>query len=928
MCKLFWVRTAMMYELWGAKCRPGQIALLRGGQPLAVLDLVLTAIQTPSVLIADQSFIETLATVEGLSSKQRLDLRVSRGLAADFSAISEDHSEQPVIVTASALTSDLAVSGSLMGSQLAIIGGYALPQSIVDSFVVQRLVETLSKCAQHQAAPVIVHDNLNLIDLQLVAGAVRIEISDSGPIKANGNIKNAKPDVEPTRDQVRGHAQFLTATALPVLLAMHMFMRGPGADIIVKHWRTKLQELGASNPNEAVLVTQASARLTELALDQPDGTGKPHPMTNARATPAKIVPANQVKAMLASTGAIALTSENAIEIDPPNTSAVQQGEASLSNQPSHGSGAAEVPTLGRERKPDMSLIYGKPGQPRTRKILTDNELDTFGSTNKPSSPNVSHDPARPVSDAGHKAAIAKIVRDVEAAAAIVSQDAIAQAVRKAEASAAIEREQAVAMAVHNALVAAEQTNAVKLAAAIEEAQAKADAAIASAIDNAKREAQAKSADESRAEIAAAVDKAMAAAEVEKNATVREAQAAGERATKIAVANAIQSAEAAADFAQARAVESAIARTTALADRARDQAVAEALAKASMEAEQLRIAAVQYAVAEARAAAEIEQAVAVQNEVALTKIVLEEEYNAAIVTALAQAATAAEISLRDAVATALCAAQAAAEVAKATAIAQAVAITEGLAERERELAVADALSRADVESKRAMFDAIAKAVEAAHAEAELAQSKAVEQAVAHVTSAAALAQEAAIAHALNEAERAAQERAKTQALAITDLKSRADAEFAAALARKRQRISKLSLAEIEAEMNIADEAWRGKEMTARCCSLLRAMRQTSPDCVGQAPFIETESSRQKAAYDAKLRSALAQTEMRVSGHGGLVTLIFTVTAVGQTDDVRIVKTSGNGQLDAAAVAALRRAVFPAPPVEVGGDIAYTALLHFA
>jgi colicin import membrane protein len=594
--------------------------------------------------------------------------------------------------------------------------------------------------------------------------------------------------------------------------------------------------------------------------------------------------------MLASTGAVALTSDNAIEIDPPNSSAPQQGEASLTNEASHGSSANGVPTLGTERKPDMSLIYGKPGQPRTRKILTDNELDTFGSTKKPRSPHASHDPTRPASDAEHKAAIAKIVREVEAAAAIVSQDAIAQAVRKAEASAAIEREQAVAMAVHNALVAVEQTNAVKLAAIIDEAQAKADAALALAIDCAEHDADAKSADENRAVIAAAVDKAMAAAEVEKNATLLEAQAAGERATKVAVANAIQSAEAAADVAQARAVESAIALTTALADRARDQAVAEALAQAAMEAEQLRIAAVEYAVAEARAAA--------------------------------------EISLRDAVATALRVAQAAAEAAKGTAIAQAVAITEGLAERERELAVADALSRADVESKRAMFDAVAKAVENAHAEADLAKSKAVEQAVAQVTSDAALAQEAAIAHALNEADLAAQERAKTQALAISDLKSRADAEFAAALARKRERISTLNLAEIEAEMNIADEAWRGKEMTARCCSLLRAMRQTSPACVGQSPYFETESSRQKAAYDAKLRSALAQTEMRVSGHGGLVTLIFTVNVVGQTDDVRIVKTSGNGQLDAAAVAALRRAVFPAPPLEVGGDIAYTALLHFA
>jgi hypothetical protein len=142
---------------------------------------------------------------------------------------------------------------------------------------------------------VIVHDSLNLIDLQLVAGAVRIEIGNSGPMKANDNVKDTNPNVEPTLEQVRSHAQFLVATPMPVLLALHMFMRGPGADIIVKHWRTKHEELVALNPNEAVLVTQASARLNELALDQPDGTGKPQPMANARTTPAKIVSENQVK---------------------------------------------------------------------------------------------------------------------------------------------------------------------------------------------------------------------------------------------------------------------------------------------------------------------------------------------------------------------------------------------------------------------------------------------------------------------------------------------------------------------------------------------------------------------------------------------------------------------------------------------------------
>jgi TonB family protein len=926
----------MMYELWGEKCRPGQIALLRSGQPLAVLDLVLQAIQAPSVLIADQAFMETLATVEGIAARPRLDLRVSRGLAADFSAIGQDRWEQPVIVTASALTSDIAVSTALMASQLAIIGGYSLPHTLVESFVIRRLVATLVKCAQYQAAPVIVHDSMNLIDLALIQGAVRIEMNDPGPINAAGTISSTNPNVEPTLEQVRGHAQFLLATPKPVLLAMHMFMRGAGAAVIVEHWRTRLKGLETSSPSEAARVAQALQRLDELTLDRIDDFAQPPSAGNPRAAAAVVVPANQLKAMLASAGAVALTSHStpdqaALETNTGGQGkpiAPQQGDATQTAAARNGSRTNRSVADGIEIKADLSLIYGKPGQQRASKKAPNNAIDTFGSNKKAPSTAFDIVPSRPTSEAEQKAAVAKIVRDVEAAAAIVSQDAIAQAVRKAEASAAIEREQAVATAVHDALVAAEQSNAVKLAAAIQEAQAKADVAVTAAIEHAKRSAAEQSAHDSRLELTAAVDTALAAAEVEKSAALRAAQAAGEQATQVAVAKAIRTAEAAADIAQARAVESAIARTVALAERARDRAVAEALEQAAIKAEQLRVECLQAAVCEAKAAAELETVAAVRSEVAVATSLLEEEYNQAVASALAQAARAAEVSLHEAVATALVGAEAAAEIAKATAIARAVAITEGLAERDRKIAVAEALARAAVDSKREMFDAVAVAVANAHAEAELAKAIAVEQAVAQIASEAELAQQTAITQALHEAEIAAQTKAQSEALAVLEQKSRSDSAFAVALAQKRERISKLSLADIAAEMSKADDAWRGKEMTARCCSLLRAMRQTNSGCGGLATTIDTEPSRLKEAYDAKLRSVLAQTEIRVLGNGGLVTLIFSVNSVGKTHDVRIVKTSGIAPVDDAAASALKRAVFPAPPLEVGGDIAYTALLHFA
>jgi TonB family protein len=927
----------MMYELCGTKCRPGQIALLRSGQPLAVLELVLQALQAPTVLIADQPFIGSLATFDCVSAWPRLDLRISRGLAADFLAVGQDHCEQPVIVSASALVNDIIVSTSLVGSQLAIIGGYALPEPLLKSFVIRRLVETLVKCAQQQAAPVFVHDSMSLIDFALVPTAVRIEMSDPGPVEADTDIMRAEPEIGPTLEQVLGHAQFLVATPKPVLLAMHMFMRGPGASIIVGYWRTKFAELLAADPSEAARVTQALQQLDELSLDRNDDCAKA-PIINATCVaPSVVVPAHQVKAILASVGGVALTSQCAAEQMATNadesvlvqSSAHRRGVPAQVSSVANGSGSnADSPVLGSELKADLSLIYGKPGRPRALKKTPDDALESFGSNKKTRSTPVSNALNRPVSEAEKEATIAKIVRDVEAAAAIVSQDAIAQAVRKAEAAAAIDREQAVATAVQNALIAAEHSNAAKLAAAIEEAEAKATAAIAAAVEEAKRSAEATSVHNRRVEIAAAVEEAVAAAAFEKGAALLEAQAAGERATQIAVTDAIRLAEAAADIARARAVESAIARTTALAERAREHAVAEALENAAVKAEQHRMNAVQQALSQALVAAEADKAAAVVSEVALTKSLLEVEHHEAIVAAIADAAAAAEISLREAVASALVEAQAAAQIAKETAIARAVAITDGLAAQERECAVADALSRAELESKRALFDAVAKAVENARAEAALAQTKAVEQAVAQAMRDAATAQDVAIAQALSDAELAAQARLQSQALAASELKVRADAEFAAALARNRERISRMSLADIASEMSKADDAWRGKEITVRCCSLLRAMRQTSSGWGAFVPTSATEPSRIKEAYDAKLRLALAQTELRVPGNGGRVILIFSVNSVGKTDDVRIVKTSGDALLDASAANALKRVAFPAPPLEVGGDNAYTALLHFA
>jgi TonB family protein len=63
------------------------------------------------------------------------------------------------------------------------------------------------------------------------------------------------------------------------------------------------------------------------------------------------------------------------------------------------------------------------------------------------------------------------------------------------------------------------------------------------------------------------------------------------------------------------------------------------------------------------------------------------------------------------------------------------------------------------------------------------------------------------------------------------------------------------------------------------------------------------------------------------NGALVTLMFTLTAGGQAGSVRITTSSGDDRADAAIERGIEKTVFPTPPLEVGGDIAYTALLHF-
>ncbi|MBX9925002.1 MAG: hypothetical protein K2Y05_01475, partial [Hyphomicrobiaceae bacterium] len=153
-------------------------------------------------------------------------------------------------------------------------------------------------------------------------------------------------------------------------------------------------------------------------------------------------------------------------------------------------------------------------------------------------------------------------------------------------------------------------------------------------------------------------------------------------------------------------------------------------------------------------------------------------------------------------------------------------------------------------------------------------------------------------------------------------------------RRLEAISKLSLADVAPTMSDAGRhmAQNSRRETVRsnvatCRAFLRPMRQQQPSFGTSQALGSTELSRIKDAYDTALRGALTRIEIVVPPRAALVTLGFEISEAGRAEFIELISPSGNVAVDAAAIHALGGLTLPIPPVEVGGGIAYSALLHF-
>lgn len=246
----------MALEIWGATCRPGNIALLHGGEHPYVTAHVLAALARPVRLLVERG--SDYADFPGC------DVRISRGLAVELAATIEERSNDPILVSSGVLAAEISQHLQRDEAQIAVLCGYAVPCSLIDGLVVTRVTETLNAAARNRIAPLLIHDSRGDLDTRRLYGAIKIEMGEPAL-----NLPRGRDAAYPTPDQIRRHGEFLATTDHVVLASLHRALRGPGMAPIVEHWRFNLTRFG-NETGEMALVDCALRRLEWLALDAPE----------------------------------------------------------------------------------------------------------------------------------------------------------------------------------------------------------------------------------------------------------------------------------------------------------------------------------------------------------------------------------------------------------------------------------------------------------------------------------------------------------------------------------------------------------------------------------------------------------------------------------------------------------------------------------
>jgi hypothetical protein len=741
----------MMFEMWASKCRPGQVAVLSGGQEHAVVQSVLQALQRPTIVFSDKALALAIKTDVSSRSWPKFDLRISRGLNSDLSGTVEARQEEPVFVSGPALQANIVLERTRAARQLAVLSGYELPRSLIDGLVLQNLTEIIVDTARHGLAPIIVHDSCRAFDLKQQLSVQTIEMGEAQLAEIENGSAGEQSVPEPTLDQIRSHGRFLVTTEVPVLLQMHRFMRGPGASLIIEHWRASLTRLQEDEPEQADLAAQAMLRLDTLELSKParavtvanvvedpsfgagpnfgEGMDLPASRSVKLAVQAATRPLNGTKQTVTQSLPLADTSAKSLD----------QADSPTASAPIVSAGKGRKSCIAQQARADSEASTAKSPAAAQR----DNDAVAAAVARAVAAAEKAAEAAkqsaladvRRQAEDDRRASIAKAVADAEAAAGIAKEAAIAHAVQTAEAAAQAAREAAVAEAVRtataNAQAMAEITLDTALGAARVTAEADKEAAIAKAI--------------SQAEAAAAIAKETAVAEA-----VRNAESAADLATQAAITDAVRNAVAAAH--EARDTELILA--VQAAEDAKNAAIERARSEAEAAAEQAKDIAVAAAVQEAAKGADEN----LRNTIRDLKAVH-------------------QVALQDALETCLRDAEAAADVARSEAVAQAILQAQARSEQDKDLAVSEAVAKATAAAEEARSAALADALATADAE----KAAAIEEALVQAAAAAARSESAAVARALAEAAATAEAAAAARA----EAEARANEEFAAKL-KSRQR----------------------------------------------------------------------------------------------------------------------------------------------
>ncbi|MEM7775401.1 MAG: TonB C-terminal domain-containing protein [Pseudomonadota bacterium] len=923
----------------------GRLSVLLHGGPHDALQFALEQASYPLNYICDVEHWQETDFGQENEVLSRIRVTKTLGLIGDLEHVVQYRSPAAVLISSDAIRACMVRDRPVLSSRIAMLAGYHVPDYIIDEVLKRRIRYLFDRLQFNTVVDVTVHDSHSeVVDLVPAAASVfefNVE-TQSNPRWASSETDLALDDLPVTA--LMQQAEFFAGTPLYILAEMHKPILGMSSAPVFAFWKDALQLLRASVEGETAVIDAAVEKIDSIALEI------------GVAELAELRIANDLG-----------EDDEAATIDLTANATVMDLDV------------LERPAPQPEAEEFGSLLHDEPDVARAQQVPIDRVLEA-----------VEYHAAELISDAVDKAEAAahRVRTDVvhhaaqaaETAAQSVARDlaqtAEEQARREfdrqaaARVSAALEEAKRTAQAdkqraldtLREELEAKARRNTdIAVQDALKAARAEADRLTDERVDRLHRQMMSQMDDDRRTAVERAVKKAGEDADKQRRAAVAAAIANAEekarKAREIAVLEAVKNAE---DKAEALLNET-LSNSIREAAENRDRAVAEALERAASQAAISQKRAVDKARSNAADQAEAAKELAIREAAEQHVGQQEAQISAAVTRAEEAAAKARDAAVRAAIRRTEANAKATREQAvrdaiertrrteqglREAAIEEAVRETERLSMNARAQAITEAIKKTREDALRSSAADIERALAKAAEEAKREKVKAIEAAVKEAEAAAAVLMQNAVEDArkhakdetrneLNAVQKTAFEEGYTAA--VDEFKQKQETEEAAKrdaderylrfLDEQRRRNGQLKPAEMRALFSSARvETGSSRDAVLLFHAFVKPVHQAVPSPSTMQRQSSTEISLLRDDFDNQVRKAFASIAVHASEPTS-VTAEFSLADTGAVTEARLTRASGDAALDQGIVQSILQTQFPRPPMEVGGELSYTAFICF-